>query len=777
MRHSFYSFFVLIFFLSGFQVLMGQEILLKGVVKDAKNQEPLIGVKVVIDSSGGAYTNMNGVFELKTTPGKHQLDFSYVGYDVLHKEVDIPASNPPELTIEMGEVGTQLDIVVISGSQYEKKLGEETVSMDVIKPYLVENTAAVDLADVTRKVPGVSIVDGQVSIRGMSGYAYGAGSRVQVLVDDMPLLGGDLGDVKWEFVPMENVEQIEVIKGASSALYGSSAMNGVINVRTGYARSKPETKIQLYSGFYRSPRRQELQWWDWNENPFYTGFFVSDRRKWKDVDFVTGGNLYTSKSYLEGADETRGRLNVKTRWKPKNISGLSAGINFNLMSQKRGRFILWTDKDAGAYRPFPNTSNRERYNFIAIDPHITYLSPKGERHTFRGRYFNIVKLLRSEENALSSKIYRGEYQFHKPFANDFHVTAGVVGNYSHVKSNLFSQDSNLVAPSFLLAGYTQLEKKFNKLSLVAGMRYELNIQPDFKSAEKDTIPPLYENTGPVLRAGANYQVGKATFLRASYGEAYRFPALSERYIEEDLVGLRIFSNPNLKPEYGHTIELGVKQGLQFGAWRGYADLAFFWADYFDMIEFRFVILQGNFGFQSQNITRARIAGMEVSAMGEGKIGTIPVRFYGGYTFNYPADLETDPSQKNIFTYMGNLFGSLGALDSLQKQTQILRYRNRHMAQFDIEADYKKFTGGFSLGYNAFMERIDEVFDFIIPGVTEWRAQNNKGSLNLNARVAYHPNPNVTISLIGKNITNREISQRPGLMEPPGLIIAQYQYKF
>ena len=55
-----------------------------------------------------------------------------------------------------------------------------------------------------------------------------------VLVDDMPLISGDAGQVQWKLIATENINQVEVIKGASSALYGSSALNGVINIRTAF---------------------------------------------------------------------------------------------------------------------------------------------------------------------------------------------------------------------------------------------------------------------------------------------------------------------------------------------------------------------------------------------------------------------------------------------------------------------------------------------------------------------------------------------------------------
>ena len=123
-------------------------------------------------------------------------------------------------------------------------------------------------------IPGVSIIDGQANIRGGSGWSYGAGSRVQLLVDDLPQLTADANDVKWNFLPVENLEQIEVIKGASSVLFGSSALNGVINIRTAYPRDTPIAKINFFAGFYdnafiETDKKYSLNYQD--KTSFYNG--------------------------------------------------------------------------------------------------------------------------------------------------------------------------------------------------------------------------------------------------------------------------------------------------------------------------------------------------------------------------------------------------------------------------------------------------------------------------------------------------------------------------
>src|SRR5690606_38473993 len=127
--------------------------------------------------------------------------------------------------------------------KYEKNIEEVTVTLEVVKPSLIQNKDNTSVEQTLQQVPGLTIVDKEPQIRAGSGYSFGAGSRVLVMVDDIPLLSGDAGRPSWGFVPLENIEQIEIIKGASSVLYGSSALNGVINVRTAYPKDKPLTKI------------------------------------------------------------------------------------------------------------------------------------------------------------------------------------------------------------------------------------------------------------------------------------------------------------------------------------------------------------------------------------------------------------------------------------------------------------------------------------------------------------------------------------------------------
>jgi outer membrane cobalamin receptor len=295
--------------------VLAQDATLSGTVRDKKNGEslPIVSVSVQIgEQRRGAETDFDGLYSLKVPAGTHTVTFSLVGYEAVKETVTVSAGETKTLDVSLGESSNLLETVVVTGTKFEQKLGEQTVSLEVIKSNLADRVNNTAIDQTIEKVPGVTVIDGQANIRGGSGFSYGAGSRVMLLMDDLPILTADAGFPRWSFLPVENMEQIEIIKGASSALYGSSALNGIINIRTAYPKSEPVTKFSMFSGIYQNPRnnnyyvydkttkavKDTLQkaWWG-NEQPHEEGFSFAHRQKFGQLDFVTGGYFFNQKSW------------------------------------------------------------------------------------------------------------------------------------------------------------------------------------------------------------------------------------------------------------------------------------------------------------------------------------------------------------------------------------------------------------------------------------------------------------------------------------------------
>src|SRR6185295_1918190 len=78
-----------------------------------------------------------------------------------------------------------------------------------------------------------------------------------------------------------------------------------------------------------------------------------------------------------------------------------------------------------------------------------------------------------------------------------------------------------------------------------------------------------------------------TYLRASYGQGYRFPSVAEKFITTTVGGLNVFPNTTLQPETGWSSEIGIKQGIKIKEWNGYIDVAAFRTEFQNMMEFAF----------------------------------------------------------------------------------------------------------------------------------------------------------------------------------------------
>ena len=163
---------LLIFTLFSF-IINGQT--LTGVVAD-KNNVPLIGVNVFNDSGKGVITDINGSFTLTLEQGSTKINFSYIGFETLSQQYFLEANELKNVKIVLNEVSKKLDVVVISAGKFEQRIEETTISMEVIKPQMIENKNTTEIQTAMEQIPGVNITDGQANIRGGSGWSYGAGS-------------------------------------------------------------------------------------------------------------------------------------------------------------------------------------------------------------------------------------------------------------------------------------------------------------------------------------------------------------------------------------------------------------------------------------------------------------------------------------------------------------------------------------------------------------------------------------------------------------------------
>ena len=792
---------ILLFFLLSNYTVYSQE--LSGAITDKSLNEVLIGVNVILENGNGTATDVFGKYQLKIEEGKQKITFRYIGYEDVIKEVTIKKGEKKVLNISLNPTSEQLSTVVVSAGRFEQKIEEITVSMEVIKPSLIENKNTTDIQTAMDQVPGVNITDGQANIRGGSGWSYGAGTRVLVMVDDMPLISGDAGQAQWSLIATENINQVEVIKGASSALYGSSALNGIINIRTAFPSQKDinkntlpgYSKVNMHFGLIDKPQREELNW-NGEKRRAFKGIEFLQSMKLNNLDLSLGGNIFLDDGYRFGEITDRKRFNINSTYKSKKIEGLSYGINANFLFQSSGSAIIWHSLDS-AYIPLDGEVTTTVGKIYNIDPFITYI--KGDnRHSLRTRYLKVVNDNSTGENDAGqdneSDTYYSDYQWQRSL-QEFGVTftIGTTNEIVYAASDLFNGRSNRTNNSL----YTQLDKKYGKLNISLGARYEnFRLTSNKKYfIEEDSIN-VFSAARPVFRTGLNYQLAEATYIRGSWGQGYRFPSMAELFIKTEIAkGIWVYPNANLKPENGWSAELGIKQGVKVGNWMGYLDIAGFLMQYDDMMEFTFGKWDEsrgdtNFygiGFKSVNVGKTQISGVELSVSGQGKItNNIIINILAGYTYMQPISLTPNDSYAELEDPMYNLFGE----DSITHLTYnnsssdptVLKYRYKHIAKIDAELIYKKLSFGGSLRYNDFMKNIDAifadtaVFSTLVPGIPQARKNGENGDVIIDTRVGYQINNMFRFGFVINNLLNREYMSRPANMMPPRTFAMQLAIK-
>jgi len=773
---KYYIIFGLIFFIS----YINNAQTISGLITDNNLKDGLIGANVVLENGNGTATDIFGKYQLKTEEGNQKITFKYIGYKDVVKEISIAKGENKVINLSLIPISEQLSTIVISAGRFEQKIEEITVSMEVIKPELIENKNTTNIKTAMDQIPGVNITDGQANIRGGSGWSYGAGTRVLVLVDDMPLISGDAGQAQWSLIATENINQVEVIKGAASALYGSSALNGIINIRTAFPNQKDInknklpgfTKVNMHYGLIDKAKRSELNW-SGEKRRTFKGIEFLQSMKLKNLDLSIGGNIFSDDGYRMGEITDRKRLNLNSTYKSSKIEGLSFGLNTNILLQSSGSVIIWQGLDQAfiALDSAVTTTKSKTYN---IDPFITYLKGNN-RHALKTRYLKVLNDNSTSGNDSGqdneARTYYTDYQWQKNIKESkFRLTLGITNEMVYVSSDLFNGESNRINNAI----YTQIDQKYGRLNISLGARYEsFRLKSEKKYIlEEDSVNSFSANR-PIFRTGVNFQLAEATYIRGSWGQGYRFPAMSELFISTEIAkGIWVYPNASLKAENGWSSELGFKQGLKIGNWMGYLDIAGFLMQYDDMMEFTFgkwgdsrqdTNLFG-LGFKSVNVGKTQISGFELSISGSGKINKTSMNILAGYSYMNPISLS--PNDVYITTNNGE---DLTYANS-SSDASVLKYRYKHIAKIDLELMHNKLTLGSSLRINDFMKNIDaifasELFATLVPGIEEARNNGKNGDFIIDTRISYQFSNIIKCGFVINNLLNREYMTRPANMMP------------
>ncbi len=573
---------------------------IRGVVTDSTTDSAVAGATVLLVGTPlSVTTDARGGFILAgVAPGRYAVRVLAMGFaPALRPGVAPGPPDGPPLRFALRRVELQLPGVVVTATGAAERIGESAVSVAVQDRATIEALNVIEVDEALPYVPGVVMNHGDLDIRGSKGIAIGVGSRVLVLLDGHPVLTGDGGEINFEGLPLLDLDRTEVVKGAHSALYGSAALGGVVNLITTPVADAPETTVKLHYGAYDVPAEFRFT----TDHLAFRGVNLQHSQRVGGVGVRVALGRETSDGYEQNGEYSRWMFRAKVTSAPGSAHPWDAYAI--LTSQNSGNFLMWRDSS-------------QRYE---VPPDAVGDWDRGVNVWVGGR----VAAVSSSGAALHVEPYvtHTEVRDHYHDSRNFHDATRMGTN---VRLAL-----NPAAGHVLTAGVDVAGTALN--SSYFGAKWITDLAP-YAQEEWTLAPPLRATLGARLdyhhaggaraefslnpKVGLAFAPAGAFTARASVGRGYRAPSAIEQFVPAVQQGFRLVPNPKLHGEHAWSGEVG-------GTWsrgRLWVDGALFQAEYGELIGP--AVVSGQVGeFSFQNVQRARVRGADVAV----KVGLLPRR--------------------------------------------------------------------------------------------------------------------------------------------------------
>jgi len=568
---------------------------ISGRVVDAESSTPLPGANVqVFNTVRGAIADRDGRFFIGgLPPGIYTLRVSILGYRAAQVEkVEVAAGRTANLQVSLKPTAIEMDPVVVSAGKIKQSLDQAPVSLSVVSSLEIKQRNAVNLIEALESAPGIHFIGNQINIRGSTGYTFGAGNKVLLLLDGVPVYASDTGEFNWDMLPPLDVEQIEVVKGAGSTLWGASALGGVVNVITKDPSERGRLMFSSSAGQYDAPYYDEWRWTD----PWRLHYFrqdVSYSKRFGPLGLRVSTGYFNTTGYTQLGEASKYNLAGKFDYH------FAHGIKWTVYSAysyvDRGFFVQWKgpndpyEVDARNLDNYAKTNQLNAYSKLAvpISPRLAMSLRASFVRTLMGNQFG-------QDSGFNPAYGQGaEWQADWIPHTDHVVTAGLQYQHDTGSTKYFGQHRG-----FFLGPYLQDEWRMrSNLRLTAGFRYDRYQLAG--GPREDLFSP---------RLGLNWQPWPITSLRASVGSGFRAATIVERYLELAIMNFKIVANPGLQAEHSWAYDVGFRHYLNEN-WN--VDVSVFDNEYWQLIEAHLDLIRGQIQFR--NIERARIRGVEATS--------------------------------------------------------------------------------------------------------------------------------------------------------------------
>ena len=635
-----------------------------GSVRDSGGQ-PLRATVTDIATGLRSFADNQGRYRLSVAPGQTVVRVAHIGYASAFDTLTLGAADSVERNYFLRPAAVELQPhVVVTAAKRSQLLDQAVTSVAVLEQPDIARRAVTTVDEAVDKAPGVQFLNGQVNIRGSTGYVQGLGSRVLLLVDGVPANQGDRGGINWDLVPLDRVERVEVVKGAGSSLYGSAALGGVVNLITREIPLGFHARVRATGSLFSNPPHDIWRFRDYTgarEGIDVTGSYGTDMFR---GSYSTGG--WHSDGYREQDRQDHWQTGGKAEWRPAPgtvVTGSGSWASDQYQVPLRWCVRGGCDDRGQAYQPFmidqsglgSHTRSDKGYLTATLD---RVPSPRLELHA-RASWLrtHFIDFQPGNNDAGVANRVGAELRGNLAPAPGQDVTVGAEAARSDVTSDIFGNHSQTE-----LAAYGESERGLGATRLTAGARI------DYLAVDGGSLTAvLSPRVGGVLPSARGA-------WRVSIGRGFRAPSLAERFVSTTVSGLTVIPNPSLTPETAWSFELG--NATRWSGVLGW-DVALFWTEAYHLIE-PDVDLAGHV-IQFRNVAHARLAGVDL-AVDATPLARLTTSL--AYTFLYSRDLDLDAA---------------------------LAFRPKHLLTLTADYRWRAFGVGGDFRYASRFERV-ELYD-------------------------------------------------------------------
>lgn len=497
---------------------------ISGKITD-ENRQPLAGVSVFLpELNKGTVSDKDGNYLLSGLPESYlKIRFSYMGYATRIENVKISGENT-ELNVVLTETAIEAPEIVVSGG-YQASQHENAIKIELLKLNELQSLKSSDFMEIVSKVPGVDMISkgpgvSKPVIRGLS-------------MDNILVLNNGVRFENYQYsshhplgIEEYGIEDVEIIKGPSSLLYGSDAIGGVIN----FIREKPapvgyisgDYHLQLFSNTMGMTNNFGIKG---SSEKLFAGIRIGQKT---NADFLQGGGLFVPNS----------RFNEKTIRMNAGFTGKSGvcKIFYDYSNHKLGL----VEEEAVS-----EIINRGRKNEIFYQEFNTRLL-SSQNNLYLGKYkldvnaafqnTELIHFAEKDEYEIQMKLSTLTYEAKLFFPSD-EKSKYIIGfqGLNQKNTNLNNRETILLPDAFIssFSFFGLIQKSiFNNLSVQSGIRYDVknmtsqsvgipNDTMVFREALDKTFSSLNGSVGVV------YTLSHHFLIRANISSAYRTPNLAE----------------------------------------------------------------------------------------------------------------------------------------------------------------------------------------------------------------------------------------------------------